>query len=38
MRYLLAGLMLLAAACGGGDGSTEPDEPEIEGQWNGPIR
>lgn len=37
MRYLLLGLTLLLAGCGGGDGSTEPDEPEVEGQWNGPI-
>lgn len=37
MRYLVLGLMLLAAGCGGGDGSTEPDDPEVEGQWNGPI-
>ena len=37
MRYLVVCLMLLAAGCGGGDGSTEPDDPEVEGQWNGPI-
>jgi hypothetical protein len=37
MRYLLVGLMLCLAGCGGGDGSTEPDEPQVEGQWNGPI-
>jgi hypothetical protein len=37
MRYLLVGMMLLVAGCGGGDGSTEPDEPQVEGQWNGPI-
>jgi hypothetical protein len=27
----------LAAGCGGDDSSTEPDDPEVEGQWNGPI-
>ena len=37
MRWLVLTLVLLTAACGGGDGSTEPDDPEIEGQWNGPI-
>jgi hypothetical protein len=37
MRYLLVGLMLFLAGCGGGDGATEPDEPHVEGQWNGPI-
>ncbi|HWB43720.1 MAG TPA: hypothetical protein VG500_20835 [Gemmatimonadales bacterium] len=37
MRYLLVGLTLLAAACGGDGGSTEPEVPEVEGQWNGPI-
>ena len=37
MRYLMVALMLLAAGCGGGDSSTEPDDPEVEGQWNGPI-
>ena len=37
MRYLVVGLLLLVAGCGGGDGSTEPDDPEVEGQWNGPI-
>jgi len=37
MRYLVVGLMLLAAGCGGGDGTTEPNEPEVEGRWNGPI-
>ncbi len=37
MRYLLVGLMLLVTGCGGGDGSTQPDDPEVEGQWNGPI-
>ncbi len=37
MRYLVAGLMLLAAACGGDNGTTEPEDPEVEGQWNGPI-
>ena len=37
MRYLVLGLMLLAAACGGDNGSTEPEDPEVEGQWNGPI-
>ena len=37
MRYLLVGLTLLTAACGGDGGSTEPDVPEVEGQWNGPV-
>jgi len=37
MRHLLVGLTLLIAACGGDGGSTEPDVPEVEGQWNGPI-
>jgi hypothetical protein len=37
MRYLLAGLTLLIAACGGDSGSTEPDVPDVQGQWNGPI-
>jgi hypothetical protein len=37
MRYLLVGLTLLIAACGGDSGPTEPDVPEVEGQWNGPI-
>ena len=37
MRYLMVALMLLAAGCGGDDSSTEPEDPEVEGQWNGPI-
>jgi hypothetical protein len=36
MRYLMVARMLLAAGCGG-DSSTEPEDPEVEGQWNGPI-
>ncbi len=34
MRYLVVGLALLIAACGDG-GSTEPDVPDVQGQWNG---
>jgi hypothetical protein len=37
MRWLVLTLVLLATACSGGDGSTEPDDPQVEGQWNGPI-
>ena len=37
MRWLVLTLVILTAACGSGDGSTEPDDPGIEGQWNGPI-
>lgn len=37
MRYLLFALTLAIAACGGDGGSTEPDIPEVTGQWNGPI-
>jgi hypothetical protein len=25
------------AACGGDGGSTGPDVPDVQGQWNGPI-
>jgi hypothetical protein len=35
MRYLLVGLALLIAACGSEGGSTEPDVPDVQGQWNG---
>jgi hypothetical protein len=37
MRYLPLALMLALTACGGDGGSTEPDIPEVTGQWNGPV-